>query len=219
MSKARVNHLNMKLYSFPMSSNARRAMLVVHHLELPVEVVVVDLVKGGHKTPDYVALNPSGKVPTLVDGDFVLTESWAIMAYLADQKPGPLYPSEPKARGHVQQWMFWAASHVMPQISALNFENMLKAFFKLGPTDPARVALAEKELRTAAAVLDAELGKHTWVAGDTLTIADFAIAAPLMATERAKLPVTDFVNLQRWFSAIKALPAWQATEPTMALPT
>ena len=207
----------MKLYSFLHSSNARRAMLVVHHLELPVEVVQVDLTKGAHKSPQYVALNPSGKVPTLVDDDFVLTESWAIMAYLADQKPGPLYPLEPKARAHVQQWMFWAASHVMPQISALNFENMLKAFFGMGPADPARVALAEKELRTAAAVLDAELGKHTWVAGDTLTIADFAIAAPLMATERAKLPVTDFVNLQRWFSAIKALPAWQATEPKIGL--
>ncbi len=189
--------------------------MVVHHLELPVEIVMVDLFKGAHKAPAYVALNPSGKVPTLDDNGFVLTESWAIMGYLADQKPSSLYPTQIQARAHIQQWMFWAASQFTPQVSILNFENMLKAMFGMGPADPARVAGAEKELRTAAALLDAELSKHAWVAGDTLTIADFAIATPLMSTEQGKLPVTDFVHLQRWFSAIKALPAWQATEPTV----
>jgi glutathione S-transferase len=205
----------MKLYIHPLSSNARRATIVAHHLGLSIETIFVDLQKGAQRNPDYLALHPGGKVPVLNDNGFILTESWAIMAYLADQKPSELYPSELKARAVVQQWLFWTANHISPHIATLNFENMIKAMLGAGPADTAKVAHAEKELRTYASILDDRLSNHRFITGSAMTIADFAVACSLMSTVPAKLPVTDFVHLQRWYSEIKALPAWQATEPTM----
>src|SRR4051794_30609766 len=85
----------MKLYFHPLSSNARRARLVVHHLGLAVEEELVDLTQGAQRRPAYLALNPNGKVPTLVDGDLKLWESYAIMIYLCEKHGRrELYPDE-----------------------------------------------------------------------------------------------------------------------------
>lgn len=206
----------MKLSIHPLSSNSRRAAMVAHHLGLPVEMAIVDLAKGEQRSPAHLALHPGGKVPVLQDGDFVLTESWAIMLYLVEKTPNPLYPAALHTRAHIHEWMFWAASHWSTQISILNFENMIKGMLGAGPADPARVALAETEVRACAKRLDAHLATHAYLVGEALTLADFAVATPLMSTVPAKLPVTDYVHLQRWFATITELPAWRATEPTFS---
>jgi len=210
----------MKLHYHPLSSNARRAVMTAKLLGSPVELVLVDLPRGEQRTPDYLGLNPNGRVPTLVDGDFVLWESYAIMTYLADKAPGNvLLPTEARARADVQRWMFWAAAHFTPAVATLNFENMLKKMFGMGDPDPAFVARAEKDLRTFGAVLDAHLAKRTWISGDGLTLADIAIACPLMSTVPARLPVTDFANLQAWFQRFSALDAWKETAPPAVMPS
>ncbi|HEX7438615.1 MAG TPA: glutathione S-transferase N-terminal domain-containing protein, partial [Caldimonas sp.] len=96
----------MKLYSSPISSNARKVRLAASMLGIPLELVNIDLGKGAQRTPEFLAINPMGRVPVLEDGDFVLTESAAIMAYLADAKPdSPLYPRDPKQRADVNRWL------------------------------------------------------------------------------------------------------------------
>jgi len=82
----------MKLYGFPPSPNTWKVRAVAAHLGIPLELEFVDLTKGQHRTPEYLALNPTGRTPTLVDGDFRLWESNAIMQYLASQKPNSLPP-------------------------------------------------------------------------------------------------------------------------------
>ena len=105
----------MQPYSAAFSPNALRARAVVYELGLDVEIVEVDVMHGGGRTPEYLALNPTGKVPTLVDGDFALFESRAICAYLAGKRPDAgLMPMEPKAHATVEQWLYWQAIHLGP---------------------------------------------------------------------------------------------------------
>jgi glutathione S-transferase len=207
-----------RLYHHPFSSNARKAVMTALVLDAPVELVMVDLPEGAQRKPDFLALNPNGKVPVLVDDDFVLWESGAIMAYLADKvratdeaRANALYPSELRARADVHRWMYWGAAHWAPAIGTLNFENMLKPLFGLGEADASAVARAGRELTMLGALLDAHLAKRAWVSGDGLTLADIALACPLMATVPAKLPVTGFANVQRWFAQVQELPAWKET--------
>lgn len=207
----------MQLYTHPMSSNARRAVLVAKHLALPVELVMVDLAKGAQRSPEFLAINPMAQVPALVDGDLRLSESYAIMKYLTTKAPGQtLYPADAVGQAKVDQWMSWCANAWSPSVGALNYENMLKAMFGHGPADEARVARHHALMARSGKVLDGALAGRTYLVGDAVTLADYAIAASLITTVPAKLPVAEFANVQRWFAGIQALPAWQAAAAPMA---
>lgn len=208
----------MKLYSSPFSSNARKVRLAAALLDIPLELVEVNLGQGAQRKPEFLAINPMGRVPVLDDGGFVLAESAAIMAYLADTRPGnSLYPAEPKQRADVNRWLFWGANHWGPAFAALAFENWLKKLLQLGAPDPAQVKRQDDTLRGLAAVLDAHLASRDWVSGSSLTIADLAIATSLGNADRAKFAVRSFPSVQSWFERVQALDAWKSTEPP-ALP-
>jgi glutathione S-transferase len=205
----------MKLYYHPMSSNARCARLAAVALGAKPELVLVDLQKGDNRKPDYLALNPNGKIPTLVDGDTVLWESIAIAMYLAEKTPGQtLYPTDATKRAHVNKWLFWKASHWGHAMGTLVWENMLKGMFGMGGPNEYAVTGAMQQAGALCGVLDATLAKSRFVCGDSVTLADFAIASPLMYTAPAKLPIESHANLMRWFKDIQATEAWKATEPT-----
>ncbi|MCB9959135.1 MAG: glutathione S-transferase family protein [Rhodospirillaceae bacterium] len=205
----------MRLYYHPVSSNSRRAVLVARHLGLDVAFVTVDLANGEHKTPDFLSLNPNGKVPALVDGAFVLWESYAIIQYLADTAPGQeIYPKDIAARADVNRWLFWSAYHFAPTAGLLIKERVSKKLTpRLGPPDPQEIARGEALLPPLAAMLDSHLADRQWIAQDRLTLADFAIAATLMHTAAAQLPVTDCAHLQAWFARVQALDAWVMSTP------
>jgi glutathione S-transferase len=202
----------MKLYTHPLSSNARRVRLVAHHLGLPVQEELVDLAKGAQREPEYLAINPMGKVPTLVDGELKLTESYAIMIYLCE-KTGrrELYPDELAARTEINRWMFWGANEWSPIIARLNFENMLKPMLGFGSPDPARVQEAENAFKNNGTVLDNVLQSRQFVLGNTLSLADFALSASLATAVPAKLPMSELKHVQAWQARMEALPAWKAT--------
>ena len=204
----------MRLYHHPLSSCSRRAVMTAIHLGIPVERVIVDITKGEQRSADYVALNPNARVPTLVDGDFVLWESHAIQQYLAENTPGQdLYPADVRGRADVNRWLFWSANHFGPAIGVLNRENMIKRMMGLGAGDPAEIQRGEQLVTDCARTLDTHLANREWLALGHLTLADFAVAAPLMSTEPAKLPVKDFAHLQRWFARVRELDAWKQTSP------
>ncbi len=204
----------MKLYHHPFSSNARKAVMAAKLLNAAVEPVFVDLLKGEQMTPEFLALNPNHAVPVLVDGDFVLTESHAIMVYLAEgAAPSTLYPSDRQGRAQVLRWMFWVSNHLSPAVAGLNFENNLKKLYGQGEADPAQVARHERFFHQYAKVLDGQLATRAYVTGDTLTLADLAIAAPLMYAVAAKLPVEGYAHVKAWMARIEALPAWRETSP------
>jgi glutathione S-transferase len=202
----------MRLYHHPMSSNARRAVMTALHLGTEVELVVVDLSRGEQRRPEYLRMNPNGKVPTLDDDGFVLWESHAIMQYLADKTPGQaLYPEAIQARADVNRWLFWSAHHFTPAISVLGRENLVKGMIGQGAPDPVAVKRGEGLVTDCAKVLDTHLAGKTWVAQGRLTLADLALATPLMVIEQAKLPVKEYANLLAWFGRVQDLPAWRKT--------
>jgi glutathione S-transferase len=198
----------MRLYYHPLSSNSRRVLLTAHHLGLDLELVVVDLSSGEHKTPDYLRLNPNGRVPLLVDGGFHLWESHAIMQYLADKShQQDIYPRDVSARADVNRWLFWSASHFVPAAACIIRERVSKKILG-GSPDPLEIARGEALLSATALVLDRHLAGKQWIALDQLTLADFAIAAPLMHSSAAQLPIMEFKNLAAWFARVQSLDAW-----------
>jgi glutathione S-transferase len=207
----------MKLYHHPLSSNARKAVITASLLGADVELVVVDLATGENQSPEYRKINPGGKVPTLTDGDLTLWESHAIMLYLADGAPGStLWPSGRAARADITRWLFWSSAHWGSAIAVLVAERFVKRMRGKGDPEPALVAHGLDGLARHGALLDAHLEGREFVAGDTLTLADIAIAAPLMYAPAAQLPIEGFAGIQRWFATIRGLDAWKSTEPGAA---
>jgi glutathione S-transferase len=204
----------MKLYHFPLSSNSRKCVIVAQLLGIDLEVAPLDLMKGENRKPEYLKLNPNGKVPTLVDNDFVLWESAAIMQYIADKKPGnALYPQDARSRADINRWLFWAANHFNVAIATLVFENVLKGMMGAGSPDAGTVAKAEEQFKQCATVLDAHLNGKEWIVGKAMTLADIGVSTALMYTPMAKLPLAGFGNIEKWFGRIQALDAWKKTNP------
>jgi glutathione S-transferase len=205
--------MTIEIYAFPPSPRAFRAMALANHLDLDWTLRMLDLVKGEQKAPEYAALNPNMRMPTLKDGDYVLWESGAILQYLAGKKPqSGLLPPDETGRLNVTRWQFWDACHWDPACAIYLFENVVKAvIMKSGEPDQAALAKGAELLHRAAKVLDDHLKRNKYVAGDRLTVADFSIGAPLNYAELARLPLAAYPEITRWYATLRALPAWQKT--------
>jgi glutathione S-transferase len=207
----------MKLYGFPFSDNTWKVRSVAAHIGIVLDDQLVDLSRGEQRTPDYLALNPTGRTPTLVDGDFVLWESNAIMQYLASRKPNALWPDDARTRADIARWQSWQLAHWSAEACRpLVFERLVKAFFNLGPSDAAVVAKATEAFHRDARVLEAQLAKLPYLAGTGVTLADFSVAAPLFYAEKAELPLTPYPHIRDWFARVSSLPAWRDTAPAAA---
>ncbi len=202
----------MRLYYHPMSSNSRRVAMTVKLLGTPVELVEVDLLDEGARRRLF-EINPNGMVPVLEDGDLMLWESCAIMQYLTEQAhEQELYPQDTRARADINRWMFWAAQHFSPAVGVLTWEHAWKGITGGGEADPKEVARGEQDFHKFAAVLDGHVAGRQWIAGKSLSLADIAIAAPLMYIEAGRLPVAGYPNMLAWFERCEALDVWRETE-------
>jgi glutathione S-transferase len=205
--------MTIELYVFPPSPRALKVLAVANHLGIDYAQRMVDLVKGEQKAPQYAALNPNMRMPTLKDGDYVLWESSAILQYLALKQPeAGLLPADERGRLDVTRWQFWDVAHWDPACATFIFEYIAKSVV-LGINEPDVAALEKgtEQFHRIAKVLDAQLRGRSYVTGDKLTIVDFSIAAPLVYAEKAHLPLGDYGEIRRWYGAVSALPAWQQT--------
>ncbi len=200
----------MKLYNANLSPNAFRVRAVANELGIALDVVDVDMRKGENKTEAYLKLNPNGKVPVLVDGDFVLWESRAINAYLASLKPeSGLYPQDAKKRALIDQWTYWHAVHLSPTLQRIVFERFLKKLFNMGEPDETAIESQVKELGQLLPILDADLAGKEWVTGD-LSLADFAIASTFVYRKPGGIALDATPNVAAWMKRMEARPSWQA---------
>src|SRR5271170_5539155 len=159
----------------------RRVLALVKHLGIAAELIEVDMMHGSLKTPDYVALNPNMKVPTLVDGDLVLWEASAIMAHLCIKQGSNMWPAHnPAEQVEVLRWLSWNDCHWSPEVAYFYFEHVVKATFGMGPPNRDLLQPRAPHLAKFAKVLDGHLAGRTYVACSRLTIADFQLAS--MAT-------------------------------------
>jgi glutathione S-transferase len=203
----------MKLYSIHNSNNCRRVNATIHHLGLDVEIV--EQAMGDIKKPEYLALNPNGKVPTLVDGDFKLWESRAIMQYLGSKKPSPLWPNDAKRQADIARWQFWEASHLSKGTGAFAYENLFKKIFMKQDADPVALAAGEKEFHAFAPLLNAQLEGRAFITGNDLTIADFSVGACFSYADPSGLPWGKYTHIRAWWGRLAEIPAWKSTAPKL----
>jgi glutathione S-transferase len=203
----------MKLYCFPPSPNSWKVLATAHQIGMPLELVIVDLTKGEQRKPEYLALNPTGRTPTLVDDGFSLWESSAIMRYLADKTEAPLYPKDARTRADIARWESWHGQHWSQGAAPFLIENLVKKVMAIGEPDEPALARAAAIFHREAGVLDQHLGGHEWLVGSGMTIADLIVVAPLAYAEEAKIPLGSYPNINRWLAQQMALPAWRETTP------
>jgi glutathione S-transferase len=194
----------MKLYTFATSPNCQKVLAVARELDIRLDRVNVDIFKGEAKTPAYLAKNPNGRVPLLEDDGLLLSESNAILTYLASQRPSPsLLPAAPRERAEVDRWLFWQTAHLSPAVGKVAFEKIVKPLTKQGTPDAAAIAAGTAEFQTLAKVLDDTLAGRDHVAGK-LSIADFAIGPFIGVALTCGLDVAPYAHLRAWSERMTA---------------
>ncbi|ANI35957.1 glutathione S-transferase [Pseudomonas plecoglossicida] len=188
-----------KLYNFPKSGHAHRIELMLSLLNLPTELVFVDLAKGAHKQPDFLALNPFGQVPVIDDNGTVIADSNAILVYLAKKYDnGAWLPEEPAAAARVQRWLSVAAGPLAFGPAAARLVTVFGASFNADEV----ISRAHTLLK----VIDAELAKTPFLAGSTPTIADIANYSYIAHAPEGNVSLEPYANVRNWLARIEALP-------------
>ena len=200
-----------KIYAFS-TPNSVKVPIALEELGLDYTLHAVNIRQSGQKAPDFLARNPNAKVPVLVDGDLTLTESAAILVYLAE-KTGKLLPASGEGRARVFEQLFFHASGLGPA-----FGNA--GFFRKFASEPIPLAIDRfgGEAQRIIGLLDDILGRQRFVAGDDLSIADIAHYGWLWRRQFAEVSVNEAPNVQRYITELEARPAFQrGIARTMAL--
>lgn len=207
----------MKLYYDPVTVNCRKVVAGFDFLGAEYEQQKVDYFAGGHKQPEYTAINPNAALPALVDGDFVLWESNAILQYVADKTGATsAYPRDPKIRADIARWHLWEASAWFPSCYVYLVENLVKPLTG-SQADNAVLQAQEPMFHHLAGILEQRLATQPWLCGENATIADIAVAAPMHLHSYQKLPLDQHETLRAWMERIEALPCWQRSDPVPLL--
>lgn len=202
----------MKLYYFK-TPNPRKPCAVAKYLGSPVDYVHVDLTKGEQQNPDFLAVNPNGKVPALHDGDVRLWESHAIMVYLATKAGSDLWPTDGMKQVEIIKWLNWDTAHFSRHAGRMLWENFVKPIFTGGETNADEVEEAAGFFKQFAGVLEDHLKGRDYIVGDALTIADFGVAAFIPMADEAKLPLDGFSEIARWHGRMNEIEAWRDPWP------
>jgi len=194
----------------PTASRAARALWIAHELDIPFEHVGMEM--KDLKTPEYLKVNPNGKVPTLVDGDFKLFESMAINLYLAKRfnKDG-FWPSSPEDQARCYQWSFWGMTEIEKPLLTILIDMFMTAPDK---RKPEAVAEAQKTLPKPFAVLNAALEGHEYLLGSAFTVADLNLASILSWSKPIKYDFKPYPNAGAWLDRCLARPSYKAAKAT-----
>jgi glutathione S-transferase len=192
----------MKLYEFA-PTRSIRARWMLQELEVAFEAVSVNLAAGEHLRPGFLGINPAGKVPVLVDGERIITESAAIVVYLAEKYPDRGFiPHELELRGEFFRWILFAVTELEQPLWRIARHTTL---YPQEDRSPAEVALARRDFLPMAAVLETHMKGRTYVVGDQVTAADFVVAYTLDWAGEARL-LEDSPTLRAYLERMYARP-------------
>jgi GSH-dependent disulfide-bond oxidoreductase len=183
--------------------NSVKIPIALEEMGLPYRLVPVNIRAGGQKAPEYLALNPNGKVPLLIDGDLVLPESGAILVHLAE-KTGKLLPTDPVARARTFEWLFVQLSGTGPAFGQSGYWQKLAS-----EPNPAALARYQAEAERLSDLIEAHLARNEWFAGDDYTIADIAHFGWFWRRAFAGIDFDKRPNLAQWYAVMEARPAVQ----------
>ena len=202
----------MKLYMHPVSMTSRPVRLFAADNKIAMDEEVVDLFTGAHMQPPYSSLNPNSLVPMLEDGDLKLTESSAILKYLADKIGSPAYPKDLKARAKVNEMMDWINTNFYREWAYNLCYPQLFPHLKRRSEEAQAATLEfgkDNAKRWLKVLNDHWIGpKNTYLCGNQLTIADYFAAALVTLGEVIGIDFSPYPNVQRWLAAMKKLPNW-----------
>ncbi len=192
----------MKLYGFA-GTRSQRALWGLKELDADFEFISVNLLQGEHKRPEFLRLNPAGKVPVLVDGDLVIPESAAIVLYLADKYPEKaLLPVDPALRAEAYRWVMFAVTELEQPLWRITRHSFIYPPEKRSPAD---IELARDDFKTMAAILDKHLEGRAFIVGDTLTVADCVTAYLIDWAGECNL-IESFPQLRAYLERLYARP-------------
>lgn len=199
----------MILHTVPGSPNGRKVEAVILHLGLNVEIRHHDLFTGQLRSTDYLAINSNAKAPTLVDGDFKLWESTAIMQYLADTAGGnTLFPRDPRTRADITRWQCWEGLYFNAALGTLAFETVAKPKYNVGPPDSVLIEQARATLSRFAPVLDAHLDGRKYLVEDHLTLADYSMSAFEPYVNLVPFNFAPYRHIHTYFSRMRQSEHW-----------
>ncbi len=200
-----------KLYDFLSSPNCQRVKVVLEEKKLPYETIPVDLRKMEQKKPEFLKLNPNGKVPVIIDGETVLYESRIINEYLEDQYPeSPLMPKTPARRAKIRLLIDYALTDIIPPHQRIR-EQMVKDEKE---RDPAVIESAKRELIDMLRRFEIELGDQPYLAGD-FSLLDAAVVPRFLRHEEWNvLPDPSLPCLEKWLQRMKDRPSVQSIMPS-----
>jgi glutathione S-transferase len=192
----------LKLYHFALSGHSHRVELLLSLLELPVELVDVDLATGAHKKPEFLAKNRFGQVPVLEDGSLTIADSNAILVYLAERydHTHSYWPALPEQRAQVQRWLSVAAGQLAAGPAAARRASVFGA--------PLDRDLAKRTAHELLALLEAELYGRQFLVGDRPTLSDIALYTYTAHAPEGDVSLEAYPAVRAWLSRIEALPGF-----------
>lgn len=193
-----------KIYGSMMSS-ASRCYWMAEECGQMLENVPLDFQKQEHKSPEYLKINPNGKVPTIVDGDFILWESMAINAYFAEKYKPELMGATAEDHAHVNQWSYWAMAHLSHAGEPLILQKYRKS------PDSDETKKGREELAKLLPILDNAMSGKNYLVGDTFTVADLNLVSIVSTLMWAGIDMAPYANITRWYGMISQRPAFQKT--------
>jgi glutathione S-transferase len=191
----------MKLYHHPISGHAHRARLMLGLLGLDHELIELDLSKGAHKQPEFLAINPFGQVPVLQDGDTVISDSNAILVYLAKKQGATDWlPDDPEGAAKVQRWLSVAAGQIAFGPCAARLVTLFGAPFN-----------ADEVIARAHAILglmEAHLNTQNWLAASHPTIADISLYSYVARAPEGNVDIAAYGKVRDWLARVEELPGF-----------
>ena len=186
-----------KLYYHPISFPSLGPVFAAEAMGVTYEKEVVDLQAGQQSSPEYLEINPYGKVPAMKNGDFTMSESAAIMRYLARKAGSEFYPDNIEAQAEIDQWMDFVNHHIRSAVARVQFNRFVAPMIG-ADIDESSVQTGLGFLETNLPIIEKRLSENAFLCGDTMTLADIALIAALEPEKTARLDLSAYPKLSAW---------------------
>lgn len=189
-----------KLYYHPISFPSLSPVFAAEAMGLDYEKEVVDLQAGQQRSPEYLAINPYGKVPAMQDGDYTMAESASIMRYMARKAGSEFYPDDIQAQGEIDQWTDFVNHHIRSAVTRVQFNRFVAPMLG-ADVDEGSVKTGLGFLENNLPIIEDRLSAHNYLCGDKMTLADIALVAALEPEKTARLDLSLYPKLTAWLAA------------------